>query len=520
VTRLLRVAYAREALAHTPLRVRLVAAVLVLAALALLATGLVGTTALRGYLLSRLDGQLAGISASVEDRLSHGVPAVDRNGSVGGTSPGTVESYLAASTADGQLQDALVPSVGPQLEKPALPLLTAAAATARNGRPFTVTAADGHGSWRVLVTLLPGGGPDGGNGEQGTVTSGGTSLAVALPLRDVDSTVDRVIVNNLKVGALVLAVLAALAYLVVRRSLRGLNAVESTAEAIAAGDLSRRAPGPDRRTEVGRVAYAFNAMLDRLSAAFSDREQATTRAVASEDKMRRFIADASHELRTPLTSIRGFAELHRQGAIGDPQAAAHVMARIEAEATRMGVLVEDLLELARLDQQRPMEKKPVDLLLVAADVVHDADALSEHHVSLRVATEPGTLPVVLGDDARLRQVVTNLVGNALTHTPAGTSVVVTVSSTTSEASVQVGDDGPGIASEDTARVFERFYRVDASRSRASGGNGLGLSIAAAIVTAHGGHISLDSTPGPGARFTVRLPLADAAGERTTQHDHV
>ena len=510
--------YARHALAYTPLRVRLVAAVLILAALALLATGLVGTTALRGYLMSRVDGQLAGIASSVQDRISHGFPAVDRNGSVGGSSPGTVESYLAASTADGQLTDALVPSVGPQLQKPALPLLTAATATARNGRPFTATAVDGQGDWRVLVSLLPNGGPDGG-GEQGTVTSG-ASLTVALPLRDVQSTVHRVIVNNLKVGALVLAVLAALAYLVVRGSLRGLSAVESTAQAIAAGDLTRRAPGPDQRTEVGRVAYAFNAMLDRLSTAFSDREQATTRAVASEDKMRRFIADASHELRTPLTSIRGFAELHRQGAIGDSQAAEHVMARIEAEATRMGVLVEDLLELARLDQQRPMQKKPVDLLLVAADVVHDADALSEHHVSLRVATEPGTLPVVLGDDARLRQVVTNLVGNALTHTPAGTSVVVTVSSTTTEAAVQVTDDGPGISSKDVDRVFERFYRVDASRSRASGGNGLGLSIAAAIVTAHGGHISLDSLPGHGARFSVRLPLQEAIGERATQHDHV
>jgi len=196
------------------------------------------------------------------------------------------------------------------------------------------------------------------------------------------------------------------------------------------------------------------------------------------------------------------------------------MSRIEAEATRMGILVEDLLELARLDQQRPMEKKPVDLLLVAADVVHDADALSEHHVSLRVATEAGTLPVVLGDDARLRQVVTNLVGNALTHTPAGTSIVVTVSSTTDEASVQVADDGPGLSSADAARVFERFYRVDASRSRASGGNGLGLSIVAAIVAAHGGHISLDSTPGHGARFTVRLPLADTAGQRAPQHGRV
>lgn len=218
--------------------------------------------------------------------------------------------------------------------------------------------------------------------------------------------------------------------------------------------------------------------------------------------MRRFVADASHELRTPLATIRGFAELYRQGAAPDPEM---VMSRIEDQAQRMGLLVEDLLLLARMDAQRPFERHPVDLLAVAADAVHDARARSpQRRIMLEVL--PGSAPAeVLGDDARLRQVVGNLVGNALDHTPAEADVTVRVGTDGADAVVEVADTGPGLAEGDAARVFERFYRADASRTRTSGGSGLGLSIVAAIVAAHGGTVDVDSAPGNGATFRVRLP---------------
>jgi two-component system OmpR family sensor kinase len=254
-------------------------------------------------------------------------------------------------------------------------------------------------------------------------------------------------------------------------------------------------------TEVGRLAGAFNAMVGEIEAAFRAREASEHEARVSEARMRRFAADASHELRTPLTAIRGFAELYRQGG-GDSD---HVIGRIEHHATRMSLLVEDLLLLARLDQQRPLEHAPVDLLALAADVVQDAGATADDRpVRLRsLAEQP---PVVFGDELRLRQVVGNLLSNALVHTPPGTAVTVTVDVRDGSAVLAVADTGPGLAPEDAARVFERFFRTDPARSRVQGGSGLGLSIVQALVHAHGGDIRLDTAPGQGARFEVRLPL--------------
>jgi two-component system OmpR family sensor kinase len=230
--------------------------------------------------------------------------------------------------------------------------------------------------------------------------------------------------------------------------------------------------------------------------------------------MRRFVADASHELRTPLTSIRGFAELYRQGAVPDTEAIRRAMRRIEDEAARMGLLVEDLLMLARLDEQRPLEHTPVDVLAIATDAVHDARAMSsDHQIELEVLSHSAA-PVVLGDDARLRQVVSNLVSNALIHTPPGTDVTVRVGTTDDEGGrwvvLEVADSGPGLAVADAERVFERFYRADPSRTRASGGSGLGLSIVAALVAAHNGTVTVDTAPGTGTTFRVRLPHVDAA----------
>jgi two-component system OmpR family sensor kinase len=322
----------------------------------------------------------------------------------------------------------------------------------------------------------------------------------------------------------VLAALGVVGYLLVRRSLRPLRQVEATAAAITAGDLTERVPGTDPRTEVGSVATALNTMLAQVESSFSESERAKAEAVTAEVRMRRFLADASHELRTPLTSIRGWAELYRRGGTREPAAVERSMTRIEQEATRMGLLVEDMLLLARLDEHRPMARAPVDLLVLAADAVTDAAAVDPGRpVELR---EPHDAVVVLGDEARLRQVVVNLVGNALVHTPEGTRVVVGVDARPQDgdppatlqqwAVLEVADEGPGLSAEESERVFERFYRADPARSRSRGGTGLGLSIVAAVVAAHGGRVDVESTPGAGSRFRVWLPLAEDKGREVRE----
>ncbi len=297
--------------------------------------------------------------------------------------------------------------------------------------------------------------------------------------------------------------LAGIGTYVVRRSLRGLEDVEHTALAIAGGDLSRRVPDRDPRTEVGRLSYALNQMLGQIENAFAQRtasEYAARRQ--SEDRMRRFVADASHELRTPLTSIRGFAELSRQRGVAEPD----VMKRIEDEAKRMGLLVDDLLLLARLDQQRPLRMEAVDLLPVAADALHNAQAVQpERNISLKILPD-SEAPVVAGDEARLRQVLGNLISNALHHTPVDAPILVSVGTRGTDAVLEVRDSGPGLTQEQKARVFERFYRADTARTRTTGGSGLGLSIVAALVAAHGGRVTVTDTEPHGATFTVLLPL--------------
>jgi len=319
--------------------------------------------------------------------------------------------------------------------------------------------------------------------------------------------ITRLVQVLLVIGAAVLVLLGGLAYLVVRRSLRPLTEVERTAAAIAAGEFDRRVPTGGTGTEVGRLSLALNGMLSQLQTALDASAASARRATTSEQKMRRFVTDASHELRTPLTTIRGFAELYRQGAVAEPAAVARLMGRIEGEAQRMGLLVEDLLLLARLDAQRPLECRPVDLLALASDAVHDARAVApERDVRMEVVDGPGT-PEVVGDEGRLRQVLSNLVTNALAHTPAQASVTVRVGTDGPDVVLEVADTGPGLSAQDAERVFERFYRADSSRTRASGGTGLGLSIVAALVAAHRGTVGVESGPGTGAVFRVRLPRA-------------
>jgi two-component system OmpR family sensor kinase len=318
------------------------------------------------------------------------------------------------------------------------------------------------------------------------------------------------------IGAIALLFMAGGGYLLIKRSLRPLVAVETTAAAISAGDLTQRAPELHPRTEVGRLSTAFNGMLTQIEGAFAQERESRQAARASEDRMRQFVADASHELRTPLTSIRGFAELHRMGAAPEEADVKRLMRRVEDEASRMGLLVEDLLLLARLDQQRPLERTPVDLLEIASDVVHDARIVAPtRSIDLQVhAISP---PVVIGDESRLRQVVQNLMTNAITHTPDGTPVTLILSTYDADrprAVIDVADAGPGLSDEQAARAFERFYRADTSRSRGAGGTGLGLSIVAGIIAAHGGRVTIESREGEGAVFRVELPLATDPAEST------
>jgi len=299
----------------------------------------------------------------------------------------------------------------------------------------------------------------------------------------------------------VLAASVLIGWFAVRRAFRPLTRIEDTAAAIAAGDLTQRVPERLTGDEVASLSRSLNAMLAQIEQSFALRE-------ASEERMRQFVADASHELRTPLATVRGYAELYRQGAVNRPEEVTGAFARIESEATRMGGLVEDLLVLARLDGERPLDLGDVDLAVLAGDATQDARVLApDRHIRLIGLGGPLGPVHVTGDEQRLRQVITNLVTNALNHTPAGHPVEIAVGHLNGMAAVEVRDHGHGIDPVRARQVFERFYRADPSRSRAqvSGGNGLGLAIVAAIVTAHHGKVGVARTPGGGATFVLQLP---------------
>ncbi len=499
---------------RTPLRVQLVVAILLLGALAMVLFGFAGTARLRSNLEANLDGRLTSFAASTVG--PNGPRYFEDSGGRGGAESSSTWSALVDSSGHWLDPDSFTrvvsaspgfvgsPAITSQ-KQPGLGVVIESYASAHTA-PFTVSAAGTGARWRVL--LLPVSYPTSGGKAQGT-------LIVALTQESVDGPVSALVRIDLILGAGVLLLLGLAAWLVVRFSLRPLTGVEHTAAAIAAGDLSRRVPVASDRTEVGRLGAALNAMLGHIESAFAAQSRSEAAALTTAEQMRRFAADASHELRTPLTSIRGFAELSRSGVIPPGPETDRAMERIESESIRMTGLVEDLLLLARLDQQRPLEHRPVDLLELAADAVHDAAVISpDHPTSLEGpdAEDGATAAVVLGDEPRLRQVVTNLVANALHHTPHGTHVVVRVGTVGATAHLDVVDDGPGLDEADAARVFERFYRTDSSRTRsagAGGGSGLGLSIVAALVHAHGGSVDLHTTPGAGATFGVVLPLAAA-----------
>ncbi|MEA2424280.1 MAG: two-component system, OmpR family, sensor kinase, partial [Thermoleophilaceae bacterium] len=319
----------------------------------------------------------------------------------------------------------------------------------------------------------------------------------AVPMHDVNETLNRLLRDEAVVIGGVLLALAAAALFVVRLGLRPLDRMASTAGEIAAGRLSRRVTPATSRTEVGRLGLALNGMLGRLENAFAERQ-------ASEDRLRSFLADASHELRTPLASIRGYAEVFRMGAAADPAAVETSMKRIEEEAKRMGVLVEDLLVLARLDELREPIREPVDMSELAADAVEDARVTAPERP---ITFEAEGAALVSGDPHQLRQVLGNLLRNALVHTPASSAIEVAIAHEGDDVRVEVRDHGPGLPVGDPKLLFERFWRAGVGRTRGKGGAGLGLAIVAEIVDTHGGSVEAGDADDGGARFVVRLPRA-------------
>jgi two-component system, OmpR family, sensor kinase len=574
---------------RTPLRTKLIVALLGLVIMALAAIGVASTYIARESLIRQHDTDL-------ENSLTSGqAQGMASSGSIPlGTATTTKSNIVVGIQVSGQQLTWAPTNFGFGNTDPLPELPTGglwSGKTSGNTSPiFSASAQSGPNTWRVMAkteTVL-------GTNQQ-------VILVVAEDIGNIDALTTRLILFDLAVGSAIVIVLAIVGAAAVRANLRPLNDIELTAGQIAQGHLDHRVPEGDPRTEVGSLGRSLNAMLTQIERAFHAQQESEQAAHESEERMRRFIADASHELRTPLTTIRGFAAHYRMrggaggrrsgvgvgaasrggAAIGggagigggaedqssrtdalvpgsaeeyftsgpadDGMSTAdldHLIGRVEAEATRMGLLVEDLLMLARLDQQRPLNIAPVDVLTLAADAVQDARIVSPDR-SIDLIVAPGTAFLVDGDEPRLRQVLGNLVNNAITHTPAGTPVRVKIASGTltspaeprasgpasaagdgfegdagrgdaaSEPSVpavvlDVEDDGPGMPPEQAQRVFERFYRADAARNRASGGTGLGLAIVAGLVNAHGGTVSVRTAPGRGADFQVRLPLSPDA----------
>ena len=475
----------RSFLSRLPLRVTLAALLVVLTGLGLAVAGTAAVVSLRTYLISRLDGQLAENSARLTERFPH---SDNRREPGGRDEGGPREFFIRYVNADGtQFVDVASP-----LENgvPDIPVWTLADAPSE---PDTIGLPGS--SWRVTTAPL---------------RDGSGYVLVAESLDDIDGTLARLILLELVIGAVIVVAVGALGYGLVRWTLRPLVEVERTAHDIAAGAgdgaFAERVPQGDPRSEVGSLAASFNAMIDRIDEAFRARRASEDEARASERRMRRFIADASHELRTPLTTIRGFAELYTQGAVS-PQESDLAMRRIEEAAVRMGILVEDLLLLARMDQQRPLAQDSIDLLDVVGSAVTGMRAAHPNrHIDLTVTLQDPAM--VVGDSLRLRQIIDNLIANALQHT-AG-DVRVLLSTDLAAAAISVSDDGPGLSDDDAARIFERFYRADESRNSRTGGSGLGLAIVRSLAVAHGGAVEVDSAPDRGSTFTVTLPLTGAS----------
>ncbi|MDQ1445564.1 MAG: two-component system, OmpR family, sensor kinase [Acidimicrobiaceae bacterium] len=467
------------------LRARLLAASLALTAFGLLAADVATYRALRSSLYRRVDGQLDVAHTTIQRSLlfQNGAFVQSSVEQLGELVPGV---YVQLQVSGRPVLVTNPRRAGESLSEPKLP------AELKLGRIWTVpSAASSEAGYRLLVSRVD-----------------PAVVIVGIPLSDTAATLQRLLGIEVLVSLLVFAAAAAAGIWLVRLGLRPLGDIEATAATIAAGDMTGRVALADPGTEVGRLGAAVNTMLDSLDAAFAERQRSESAALSSEQRMRRFVADASHELRTPVAAVRAYAELYRRGADSRPEDLARLLSRIEEEAARMGVLVDDLLLLTRLDEGRPLARQAVDVGAVASDAVAAARAVDPHRpLSLDVE---GSVEV-LGDKDRLRQVLDNLLANVRAHTPEASPASVRVAPLDGRAVVEVADSGPGLSAEDRAKVFERFYRADPARGRDKGGSGLGLSIVAAIVAAHGGSTSVrDRDEGwsgaSGAVFRIDLPL--------------
>jgi two-component system, OmpR family, sensor kinase len=474
------------------LRARLLLAVAAVALVGLVAADIATYTALRSFLVDRVDESLAAAQRPVIRSLFG--PPPDRYPS-GGSDVAALAAAAPGAYVELRSPDGLaVLSQSTRGEfttaRPRLPdhVSGLGSSTDESTTFFTVDAVHGSSEFRVRAERL----------------TDDSVLLVALPLDDVESTLQRLLWTEIFVTAAVLLGAVGLGLWLVRVGLRPLRNIENTAANIAGGELSDRVPDADERTEVGRLGTALNTMLERIEDAFD-------KQLASEERLRRFVADASHELRTPVSAVGAYAELFERGAQQRPDDLARVLRGVRVETARMQALIEDLLLLTRLDEGRPLERQPVELVGLAGEAVEAAQTISGDWPVSIAADEPVE---VTGDRMRLREVLDNLLVNVRTHTQPGTRTMVRVHTDGSEAIVEVADEGPGLAADDAARVFERFYRADPSRARERGGTGLGLAVVAALVEAHGGRVELDSSPGSGATFRVRLPLAASvtAGE--------
>ena len=469
------------------LRDRLTAGVLILSAFGFIGAGIGSQALLRDYLINQVDKQLLSVVNGTTDQLDRAGIQDDsseergeRFGRTAVTPLNRVPTSISVTVLDpfGNLVGGLGGDLNSNQITEYVRGLLPGQVMAFGSKPFTIEAPGSD--FRVATTVLP---------------SSLGSVIVAQSLEDFDQTTSRIGVVFVVIGLLVLLFIAFASRQVIKISMRPLVKIEDTAEKIAAGDLSARLENFEPDTEVGRLSTSLNIMLSRIEESFAVR-------TLSENKLRRFVADASHELRTPLTAIRGFAELHRQGAVPEGEKTKELISRIEKESIRMGYLVEDLLMLARLDQSRELVMDEVDLSGLVGEAVTSATASGpDHKITPEIAPNVKTF----GDSDKIYQVVTNLLANARAHTPSGTLIKVTVGSNQQGAFVSVADNGPGLSKEDQSKIFERFYRVDPSRQRSSqDGSGLGLSIVDAVMQAHGGNVSVASDLGKGAVFTLQF----------------
>ena len=481
-------------LSNWSLRNRLILATLGLAAIAIGASDFAASNSLRTFLINQADSQLNEVVQTSMLRLDRaGIDSAnqDDEGGENGFRPlrplGAVPTTTAVTLLDisGNVIGRIGGEFANSIDLNEFKKLTPEKVDSLNELPFTISGDDGETDIRAIARSLPSG--------EGTVV-------ISVALDSVEKTVAGLRGIFILISFIVLISIAIVARSLIKLTLKPLNQIEKTAAAIAEGDLSARLPEVNSRTEVGRLTGSLNTMLSRIEESFTIRTE-------SENKLRRFVADASHELRTPLTAIRGFAELHRQGAVVGEEKTKELVSRIEKESIRMSSLVEDLLLLARLDQSRELTFDPVDVNHLVKEAVASAQAAGPGYEITVSSTNDEVF--VLGDSMRIHQAIANLLANARTHTPVGTKIAVNISQGDLETKVSISDNGPGLSEEDQKRVFERFFRADPSRVRVGGeGSGLGLAIVDAVMKAHGGRVEVNSKIGAGATFTIVFPQKD------------